>query len=36
MENSKNPYDAFSLDMPAILTSKFGISLSIVKGKDNC
>lgn len=36
MENSKNPYDAHSVDMPAILISKFGISLSIVKGKYNC
>lgn len=36
MEYLKNPYDACSRAMPAILISKFGMSLSFIKGKDNC
>ena len=36
MNYLKNSYDVNSWDLCAILISKFGISWSLIKGKDNC
>lgn len=36
MNYLKNPYDASPRDLCANLISKFGISLSFIKRKDNC